>query len=579
MAKVRAVETIQSVSEMNRYHSAYERELLTEIMRLKDELKKKDAIIETERARANSWENLYGKLNEKYLLAIHAKYCSQKTNAFLDHPTLFSDNEIDELTLEVSENEIIVSEHTRKTSPVKKQELDYSGLQRITVPVDIPEEMRICDICGGKRKIKDYIYKEELVCIPASLFVREYKIPVLECEQCQEHNEEGKSTYITVDCHPLIKGSKASSELIAYIIDEKYNKGVPLYAIEKHMLGQHVVLPRQNMTNWLHKVAHEYLQPLYNLMKEDLLKSHVISADETVTQVLHEDGRLAASTSYMWVYHSNAYEKPIVLYDYAPTRSGDVPKKFLESYQGVLCSDAYSGYNKVDNVVRSLCNVHAIRRFKEALQLLPKKTKNRNTSLEAQAVEKYQKIFHVEHEIQYQADSMGLSGEERYEMVRNERQKRIKPLIEAFSSWLVEINGEAKGKHHLADAITYFMNNKEGLCYFLENGQVPLDNTICERAIRPFCVIRGRCKFHVSPKGATASAIIYSLMITCQENGITPYTYFFYILDKLRTVDKQNTEELRKLLPYSSELPQCMEQLSVGKAKQKLRELEKEASM
>ena len=72
--------------------------------------------VETERARANSWENLYGKLNEKYLLAIHAKYCSQKTNAFLDHPTLFSDNEIDELTLEVSENEIIVSEHTRKTS-------------------------------------------------------------------------------------------------------------------------------------------------------------------------------------------------------------------------------------------------------------------------------------------------------------------------------------------------------------------------------------------------------------------------------------------------------------------------------
>ena len=68
-------------------------------------------------------------------------------------------------------------------------------------------------------------------------------------------------------------------------------------------------------------------------------------------------------------------------------------------------------------------------------------------------------------------------------------------------------------------------------------------------------------------------------MITCQENGITPYTYFFYILDKLRTVDKQNTEELRKLLPYSSELPQCMKQLSVGEAKQKLRELEKEASM
>ncbi len=67
-------------------------------------------------------------------------------------------------------------------------------------------------------------------------------------------------------------------------------------------------------------------------------------------QIYSEEGKPSTSTSYRWVYRSNKHEVPIVLYDYHSTRSGDCLKEFLKGYSGYLESDAYDGYNKVENV-------------------------------------------------------------------------------------------------------------------------------------------------------------------------------------------------------------------------------------
>lgn len=100
------------------------------------------------------------------------------------------------------------------------------------------------------------------------------------------------------------------------------------------------------MSNWVIG-SMKYLEPLYNPMKEDLLRMKLIHVDETTTQVLNEEGKSSTSTSYMWLYRSNKHEVTIVLYDYHSTRSGDCPKKFLKGYSEYLEADAYDGYNKV----------------------------------------------------------------------------------------------------------------------------------------------------------------------------------------------------------------------------------------
>lgn len=113
----------------------------------------------------------------------------------------------------------------------------------------------------------------------------------------------------------------------------------------------------------------------------------LIHADETTTRVLNEEGKPST------VYRSNKHEVPIELYDYHSTRSADCPKEFLKGYSGYLESDAYDGYNKVKNVVQYLCNVHALRKFKDSYKLLPN-NEERKTSDEAKAIQKYDEIIH-----------------------------------------------------------------------------------------------------------------------------------------------------------------------------------------
>lgn len=509
---------------------------------------------------------------EKVKQLIAAKYQSQKNQIVLDMPTLFDDIEAEAQKVADSEIEevIIVGEHKRVRRS-KEKHIDYGSLPREEVILDVPENESICDVCGSKMKIKKYETKEEIVVEPAKFFVRVTKIPVLECENCQSVNEEGRSNYHTVNHSFLFSRSLCSPELLAYIIDMKYNQGLPLYAIEKMFHQQNITIPRQNMCNWVIGSI-KYLEPLYNLMKEDLLSMHIIQADETRTQVLNEAGKPATSTSYMWVYRSSKYEKPIVLYDYQPSRSGACAKEFLSGYSGWLGHDAYDGYNKVENVKHFLCHVHALRKFKDAYKLLPNTAKARKSSDEAMAIKKYDEIFHKSHQIDEKASEKYRDFTQRMEYITKRRQTELKPMIEKFFAWLNEIKDRNAGRYSMSNAILYTLNHKDGLLACTEDGRLPLDNNSCERSIRPFVVIRNRCKFSVSTAGATVSAIIYSLLISCVENKKNPYMYFTHLFENLHKIKLEEKEELRKYLPYSDELPSYIRTLS----KQEIRAILKE---
>lgn len=210
-------------------------------------------------------------------------------------------------------------------------------------------------------------------------------------------------------------------------------------------------------------------------MKENLINTNVLHADETPTQVLNEEGKASTSTLYMFVYRSNKYDKPIVLYDYRASRSGDGPKEFLKDYTGYLMTDAYDGYKKVDGIVRCMCNVHALRKFKDSYKLLPN-TKERKNSDEAIAIQKYDQIFQAEHKIE--ANSMKESSiEKRTEYIQKMREQKLKPLFLKLLAWLEEIQDRNAVKHSMSNAIQYPLNHRTELMRSIENGYIPLDNS------------------------------------------------------------------------------------------------------
>jgi hypothetical protein len=71
------------------------------------------------------------------------------------------------------------------------------------------------------------------------------------------------------------------------------------------------------------------LAPVMAALKRHLSQGPVLQIDETPVQVLDEPGRANTTKSYMWVYRGGPPGKPVLWFQYAPSRGGDVPIDFL----------------------------------------------------------------------------------------------------------------------------------------------------------------------------------------------------------------------------------------------------------
>ena len=159
----------------------------------------------------------------------------------------------------------------------------------------------------------------------------------------------------------------------------------------------------------------------------------------------------------------------------------------------------------------------------------------------------------------YHADEAlkGLSPEERL----RERRIKVAPLVEAYFAWVREqLSSEAilpKGK--TLDGLNYSLNQEQYLRVFLNDGNVPIDNSAAERSIRPFCVGKKNWMLINTIKGAQASAVCYSVAESAKMNNLRPYMYYKHLLSELpyRMDADGNIDPatLDDLMPWSTSLP------------------------
>ena len=124
---------------------------------------------------------------------------------------------------------------------------------------------------------------------------------------------------------------------------------------------------------------------------------------------------------------------------------------------------------------------------------------------------------------------------------------------EIFDDLLVAALEPLKGSV-LGKAVTYARNQKPYMENYLLDGRCALSNNAAENAIRPFTVGRKNWLFADTPKGADASAMVYSLVETAKANGINVYAYLQYLLINMADGD-WHTEPgvLDMLMPWSEE--------------------------
>jgi transposase len=413
---------------------------------------------------------------------------------------------------------------------------------RKPLPAELEREVQthrlsapVCNCCHTPLHECGKDISETLKIIPQKVSVIRHERIKYACRQCERTAE---TCHVITAPKPasMVPKSMGSAEAFAAVVTAKYVDALPLYRQVDILNRSGIDISRATLANWCVQLGNK-VQVVIDAMKAKLLNEKLICADETTVQVLREEDRQAQSKSYMWVYRSGEFaDKPVVIYDYHPSRAASCVREFLGDYQGYLLSDGYSAYDTVEKVTQAACMAHVRRKFIEAQTASPSKKAGKPQM----ALNFIGKLYAVEQR------AKGLSALARQQL----RQQESVPILNDFKAWLDSQHVLPKGA--LGKAINYAQNQWPKLLTYLEDGYISIDNNVTERDIRPFTTGRKNWMFSTSVGGAMASANLYSLVMTCRANDINPYYYFRHLFTELPL--HSPADDLSDLMPWNVHL-------------------------
>ena len=219
-------------------------------------------------------------------------------------------------------------------------------------------------------------------------------------------------------------------------------------------------------------------------------------------------------------------------------------------------TDGLEQYHKLareqEGLINANCLAHARRHFANAIKAM-----GRGNAEAVKASVAYKALIRIGAIYDLEGTLKNLSPQERLK----ERQTSIKPLVEEYFAWIKDIfrQGLVLPKSETAKGLAYSINQEEYLKVFLTDGEVPIDDSSSERALRNFTIGRKNWMTINTVRGAQASAVIYSITETARANGLNVYYYIKHLLEQLAELidDQGNIEqsELEPLMPWSKALP------------------------
>lgn len=525
-------------------------------------VKDNDVIVENARLKQENLE-LAAQLRwwqEQHRLALHRQFAaSAERTAAVQKALVFNEAEaITDAALLVPEPSVETITYQRRKQKGRR-EAELQNLPAETITYTLPKDEQLCPNCDGALHTMGEEVRQELRIVPAQVSLVKHVRVKYACRHCQKEETETPIRIAPMP-KPAFPNSLASPSAVAHIVSQKFVEGLPLYRQERAFARQGIALSRQTIANWMLKGA-DWLETIYDRLHALLRERDILHTNESTLQVLHEPGRAATTNSYLWLYRSGRDGPAIVLFDYQPTRAGEHPQRFLNGFRGHLHADGYAGYDGLttkrqpdgtsvpSGIVLAGCWSHARRGFVEALAAVPQEVKQSGKkTLADQGLAFCNKLFKIERDLK------DATAEERHA----ERQKRSRPLLDDFRIWLDQQAQIVVPKSATGQAVAYCLNQWDKLTTFLKDGRLEIDNNRAERSIKPFVIGRKNWLFANTPKGAKASATLYSIVETAKENGLNPYAYLTYLFQKLPNIDIEKQNDVDQLLPWDQHLPkQC----------------------
>ncbi|WP_114391507.1 IS66 family transposase [Notoacmeibacter marinus] len=432
------------------------------------------------------------------------------------------------------ETEIDADARTAPVRSPKPRQTNRGSLPKHLERVEVVIEPDISCTCGAERHVIGEDVSERLDIIPAQFRVIVTRRPKYACRSC-----EGGIAQAPAPAH-IIAGGMPTEATLAHVLVSKYADHLPLYRQAQIYSRQGLDLDRSTLAAWVGKSAFE-LTPVYEALMADLKRSTKLFMDETPAPVL-APGRKRTKTGYFWALARDdrlwrGEDPPSVAFTYAPGRSGQHADTILKGFSGTLQVDGYAGYNRLlkrpaQDVTLAYCWAHARRKLHDVAQ-------SGAAPIAQEGLAQIQALYRIE------KDLRGLSADQRL----SARQERSKPIIDAFALWLARSRARVSAKSPTGEALKYIAKYWDGLCRFLTDGRIELDNNTVERTIRPIALNRKNALFAGHDAGAQNWAVIASLIETCKLNRIEPHGYLSGVLTSIANGHKQ--KDIGQLLPWN----------------------------
>lgn len=454
----------------------------------------------------------------------HNKYYSSKEKAFVDENKKDASSPINEI-------EVNLSKKGRPVGSKNFASIDLESLVKETVTYDIASEL----INKG--------YKLARVGEDVSYLVKvgkEIKVVKVVTPKYIRNDVKEERIYQAVK-EGVFPHSLCTASLAADIINAKYNLDVPIYRYSKYLNSQGIPLSEMDLTNYV-KRSDGILEPLYKAIRDRLINqtTRVIHSDETPLEVLDYLRNENRKNGYVFAYVSSYYDNPIYLYDFNKTRETDRTQELLEGYKGYIVADGYAGYDELTNrgIKIQRCFAHIRRKFYDIVKVLNDEQKK--VSVANEMVRRIDRLFAKEAELK-------ANGKTPLEITKIRKSDGYLKIVDDIYGYLHSINPEEGTP--LEAAVKYFLNNEEESKTFLEDGHIPISNNICERAIKPFAIMRRNVLFAKTEKGASISGRLFTIVQTAKANGLIVDKYIEYVLEKITKAP------IEDLLPWSEKLP------------------------
>jgi transposase len=375
--------------------------------------------------------------------------------------------------------------------------------------------------CGCQLKRIGEDVSEKLDYSPGVMTVERHIRGKWACTSCQT------LTQAPVPAQIIDKGIPTSG-LLAQVLVAKYSDHLPLYRQEVIFGRSGYAIPRSTLAQWV-GVCGVQLQPLVDALKDAMLRSTVLHADETPVAML-KPGNKKTHRAYLWAYAPGAFEDlKAVVYDFCETRAGEHCRSFLGEWTGALVTDDFSGYKQGfhNGITEVGCMAHARRKFFDL-----------HVSNKSQIAEQALKYISQLYDVEREAKHLDCAAR------RQMRQTQSKPLTDAFAQWMLLQRQRITDGSATAKALDYSLKRWDALTRFVGDGQLPIDNNWIENQIRPIAIGRNNWLFAGSLRAGQRAAAVMSLIQSAKLNGHDPYAYLKDVLARLPTHLNSQIEEL-----------------------------------